>query len=492
MELDAGRREAQAALAAYGLTVAGCMLFGLFGYRLTIPFAYYQLLGADHLRERLAESLLYLHSQPPLLNLGLGTALKLSAWLGVAPQTLLLLGHIALGALGIWAFVRLAQRLVKTAWIRWVCIGFVVLHPALYMALFHYFYTLHELVLLCLIPLAAMASLETRRLAPYALLCGEVLALVYTHSLFHWVFGAAILAGVAWPILRNAATRGHLVCLGVALVVLLAWPAKNWLLLDEFQYSTWAGYSLALELPIPAERVPTRRWEVPERFRGIPVLAEREKQDGSKNWNHYSMIGRAHELGALARATLREDPTALLDKAQLNYWNYTRFSARHPYTGRFGTGDFVSPGNPGPGGQQLPGVARAWLSAYELIFYLDPRSSDALAHRAYRTPRTDGTGRTPNTQSWALSGFVFAFPLLIACALLALYRRWSLLEPSERVGVSLLLAILLWVLAATLLIDGSEANRIRFPTEPYLPLLCGWLFASRAPTSQRKPELDVT
>jgi hypothetical protein len=272
--------------------------------------------------------------------------------------------------------------------------------------------------------------------------------------------------------------RGHLVCLGVSLVVLLAWPSKNWLLLDEFQYTSWAGYSLALELPIPAERVPTRRWEVPERFQGVAVLAERQKQDGSTNWNHYSMIERGHELGRLASSILLEDPTTILDKARLNYWNYTRFSARHPYTGKFGvTGSAERADEIGSS------VDGAWMGAYELVFYLDLRDANALAHRRYRTP---------STQSWALSGFVFTFPLLVVCSLVALHRRWNLLAPSERVGVSLLLAILLWVLGATLLIDGSEANRIRFPTEPYLPLLCGWLFASRATRSHASRELDVT
>ena len=80
--MDAGRREAQLAFAGYGLAIVICVLSG---YRLAIPYHYYQLLSADHLSERLLESLLYLHAQPPLLNLALGVALKTSRWLGIAP-----------------------------------------------------------------------------------------------------------------------------------------------------------------------------------------------------------------------------------------------------------------------------------------------------------------------------------------------------------------------------------------------------------------------
>ena len=111
MELDAGRREAQMALAGYGLTIVISLLCG---YRMTIPYGYYQLLGADHLRERLLESLLYLHAQPPLLNLALGAALKTSHELGISPEGVLLAGHIALGGVGVWGFARLSQRLVAS------------------------------------------------------------------------------------------------------------------------------------------------------------------------------------------------------------------------------------------------------------------------------------------------------------------------------------------------------------------------------------------
>lgn len=462
MERDAGRREAQTALAGFGLTIVICFAWG---YRMTIPYGYYQLLGADHLSQRLLESLLHLHAQPPLLNLVLGVVLKTSRWLGIAPEHLLLAGHIALGAAAVWGFVRLSQRLVERPLIRRICIGVFVFHPAFYLALFQYFYTFHELVLLCLIPLAVIRSLESQRVAAYAVLCGEMALLVYTHSLYHWAFAALLLAAVGSAALPRAPrlARPHLLCFAATLALLLSWPLKNALLFGEFSYTTWAGYSFALELPIARERVPVRKWDVPAEFAGIPVLSERNKLDGSRNWNHHSMIGHAHNLAAVALGTLADDPLALLRKAGLNYWNYTRFSGRNPYTGDFGTA-----------GSELPAFANAWMRAYELVFYLDPRTASTLAHRAYRTPPR---------QSWAVSGFVFAFPLLLVCAGVALTRRRAETPPAQQIALGLLMSILLWVLLATLLVDGSEANRIRFPTEPYLLLLFGWLLASRGRTS---------
>ncbi len=132
----------------------------------------------------------------------------------------------------------------------------------------------------------------------------------------------------------------------------------------------------------------------------------------------------------------------------------------------------VSKGRAFAVGAKLPAITASWRRAYELVFFLDPRSSSSLAHRAYRSPPS---------QSWALSGFVFAFPLLLVGVGITLVRRWSGTPPAQRSAILLLLSILLWVLAATLLVDGSEANRIRFPTEPYLLLLGGWLIASRRP-----------
>ena len=89
------------------------------------------------------------------------------------------------------------------------------------------------------------------------------------------------------------------------------------------------------------------------------------------------------------------------------------------------------------------------------------RSRDDVAHRAYRFPLR---------QSWALSGFSFVFPLVMVGAAFAIGRSWKTDPARSRTALFLFFCVA-WVFAVALLVDGSEANRIRFSTEPYLFLL---------------------
>lgn len=81
-------------LAAY---VAIVLLLCAMGWRMVVPSALLQLLAQEHLRERLLEPLLYLHSQPPLFNLLLGLALKLEQAVALPAATTLLALHLAFG-----------------------------------------------------------------------------------------------------------------------------------------------------------------------------------------------------------------------------------------------------------------------------------------------------------------------------------------------------------------------------------------------------------
>jgi hypothetical protein len=103
--------------------------------------------------------------------------------------------------------------------------------------------------------------------------------------------------------------------------------------------------------------------------------------------------------------------------------------------------------------------------AYEKFVFLDPRDRGSLAHRAYRSP---------SKQSWDPGLFTFALPVILIAAGWQIARRFRS-DRSRSVTALFMLFSASWVLLATLLVDGSEANRIRFSTEPYLVMLA--LFA---------------
>lgn len=431
------------------------------GYALRVPWDYFQLLPQTALIDDLSRSLYYLHSQPPLMNLELGLVLKLARVLGLHQNIVLLGFHITLGGVAVYGYSRLCQYLLVHRWLRRIAIAVFVLSPVLYMTLFEFFYTFHELVILSVLPLAVFFYARTRSTFDYGCICFGVVLLVGTHALFHFVWGLVVLAALPLICLhrsqktpqRLTLPRRQIAWFVVSAFLLLAWPLKNGLLFDSFHASSWGGYSMALELPVDIQRLPPRNWDVPERFASTPVVANRFKYGRKPNWNHYSIIQHSKNQGALAMQTLAENPLSLAQKARLNYWNYTRFSGRNPYTGAFG----ISPSS-------FPENLTPWMQAYEAIVFQDPRVRDELAHRAYRTT---------TRQSWAVSGFVFVFPLILIGAAVAIVRTRTT-SPAENRTALFMLFCVVWVLTATLLIDGSEANRIRFSTEPYLFLLAFW------------------
>jgi hypothetical protein len=448
------------------LFAAGAGLCLLAGYRMTIPGFYFQLLAREPLTTRLAESLWNLHSQPPLLNLVLGLALKLQRATGWAAERSLLWLHLALGAATTLVLWHLLARLGVSRWPRRLALLYVLLDPAFYVFLLLFFYTPYEIALLAAAALAVQRFLATRRASWYAAACGCLVTLTYFRSLFHFAWTLAVLLVLAWAVrpsgLRLPERRIVLAFAGSALL-LLAWPAKNLLRFGFFGSSSWQGYNLsqgivrqypsiwaafALGSPPGQEQArETLARTVPERFRSIPVLADATKGDGSPNWNHYSIIllSRALENGVLHR--LREHPGLLAVKAKENYRKAVMEAIRSPY-------------DPGLERQAPTRLAWIWLRTHEeiadLYFGEDP-------------------------QTGPLPGFAYVLPAALILVAVQLVRR----RKSDPVGagtVAFLFAAILWVLAMVLLVDGREANRISFPAHPLLAVAVAWSL-SRSPGS---------
>jgi uncharacterized protein (TIGR03382 family) len=292
--------------------------------------------------------------------------------------------------------------------------------------------------------------------------------LVHARSLFHplwFVLFLALLLALARPRLAWGRTAP---VAAAALLLLVAWPAKNLARFGFFGFSSWSGMSLARGMPTGEPLLPSgyqarlgafartsdeppapgsvedaaRR--VPPEFRGRPALAAVAKPDGSPNWNHYALIPISRELGTAALAALRERPGLLPMKAADFYANgYALYEARWPYREGYSTEMTTGHG---------------WARAYELLVFQPFRAYDPSS-----------TGIT--------TGFAIWFPLLLAAAFVRLWRRRREWTSADRTVVLMLLSVL-WVLALVLLVDGPEGNRVRYSTEPFLFLVAGWLLGS--------------
>lgn len=455
------RREAAWALGGYALLLLICFALG---YRMNVPYWYFQFLDVRLLQDHLWESMLYLHAQPPMLNLLLAGALHLQDATGLSVNVTTFVFHALLGAAAVPATVALCGVLIPDRFRRRLLIGILVCHPVFYTALFSFFYTFQEIVILALLGCAVWRFLKSGSPWAFAGVCALLVWIVYTRSLFHFVWAAAI------PVALLLGSRGEhfpgrrpameFVAMGLMLAALFAWPMKNHVIFDSFTYSTWQGYSISkgmIPTPLDSE-IP--RPDPPPPFDEIPALAWDEKIDPdnsgipTRNWNHYALIGDFKDRQHRAFEAIKNDPVRRLKRMGYHYWSFSRFTGRHPYTGQFGTM-----------AKEIPRLADPWMRLYEAVLVQEIRSPLYLRNPYFRQEET---------RFWHVSGFFFTFPLIVGFAGRKIWKRWRTHRVEARVA-ALMLYTVLWVFAMIIGVDGDEANRIRTSTEPYTIMLAMWV-----------------
>lgn len=461
-----GERLDRGAVAALGLYAAGVTAAHLLGWRMVVPYSMLHLLPADLLADRLGESLLHLHSQPPLLNLLLGLVLKVEKATSIPPEASLLALHLLLGGAVVILLHRLTHHLGLGPWARWTVLGLVLVDPAFHYYLLGFFYPLHEtffLMVMAVLVYRFLAGSTRSRIVTYTGLCLAAAALVYTRSLFHplWALAVLLAVAVAGARLRGVRWRPLAAAWAVTALILFAWPLKNHLLFGSFSYSSWQGYNLSQGFPIhrgslhpmfvfgdsPEQRRLRRNAleRVPDRFRGVPALTRPDKGLGVPQWNHHAILEDSRDQARRAFAAVRERPELVWRTAVRNYLrSYTISASRQPRTGE------LLDRAPGP-------LDTAWARLYETVVW-----------------QFFGV----NSRRGSISGFAVLFPLVLLLTAVQLRRRCRRCRRSRRdpaAGtVAFLLASILWVLAMVLLVDGDEANRMRLSTQPFIFLCAAW------------------
>jgi hypothetical protein len=423
-----------------------------------INSALWQLLPMRPLAEDLGGSLLDLHAQPPILNVLFGVAVKIALATGWRAEAVLAPAFFLVGAGVVVALAVLAARVMPlSVAARRAALATFVLNPFLYGSVTFFFYTPLEALFLLLSALFAAKYFDTPTSYRLAAAVAPAVLLVYTRSLFHPLWCVGLIVGmVAWT--REARPWRSVAVAAAALVLLGAWPTKNLLRFGFFGFSSWSGYSLSRGLPLdfdPAIQVFDRKTTepvtragihtvhalVPSEFEGRPTLSAVAKPNGAPNWNHYAVIPLFRELADAAASFIAEHPQVLVHRALHYYLNgYSMYEARWAYDGSLGA--------------EVRDVPSRWVTAYEAAVIWPFRPVEPR-HTALTT------------------GFAILFPVLLAFPGLVLVRRRRRWCAPERT-VAVMLYSVVWVLALALLVDGKEANRMRFSTEPFLFLAFAW------------------
>ena len=183
-------------LAVYATLFA---LFAFFGPGMQLSFHYSQLLPEAALRERLWESIFYLHGQPPLLNTAIGLLLWLEQATTIPPRTALTFLDFIVGGVIVYCQAELARTLLPTRWTR-VVMALLLLHPYFYLTLFDGFYTIHELLLLSVFAFLALGYWRDPRSARLVAALVALAALALTRALYHPLFCLVLAGLVVFPV----------------------------------------------------------------------------------------------------------------------------------------------------------------------------------------------------------------------------------------------------------------------------------------------------
>ena len=287
----------------------------------------WQFLDPAWLRHDLAQSLLYLHSQPPLMNALLGVVLKVAG--SHAPAVFHVLYEslglaLALALLGVLRGLGLGNRAAAAIALVYAICPTAVLYE-------HWLMYTHLEAVGLVIAAWALHRFAAERRTRHVVICFAVLAsLALLRSLFHplWLLPCGALAlAVAAPPRRVAA-----LCFAIALALTLGLSAKNAWLLGTPGTSSWLGMNFAnglLQLwPLEERRALVEQGvitelslvdpfspleAVPPAFQtsapvDVPALAAPAKANEVTNFNHFAYIAISRQYGRDATALLRRDP----------------------------------------------------------------------------------------------------------------------------------------------------------------------------------------
>ncbi len=310
------------------------VMFRVSGGRFDATFlgSFLQFLDPELLRNRLAESLWYLHMEPPLFNLLVGIVLKIFPT-GYAAAFAALYFLIGWGLA--WALYRLIRRLGVSRLPGLALTVLYVAGPADIVYRNQLFYTYLVMAMLVFSANCLYAYLTTDRRFWGWLFFSILAAVSLARSFYHPAWYLAISAGLLM-VLKSRRRVAAMALIPAA--ILLFWMGKNYFLFDSFTLSTGLGWSLTKstvrQLSVeemdtleaggelsPLARIPPNaalekylEYIEEEELKWHPVEALRQfrRSTGYINLNHllYIPVARAYERDAFT--VIRRVPAAYL------------------------------------------------------------------------------------------------------------------------------------------------------------------------------------
>ena len=233
----AGPRAAAAWFAVY---VLACLT----GQRFNTDYLNYgwQLIPWDVLSTDPLRSVFYLHIQPPLWNLFLGT----TAWLSPFSDRVTLQVLMALIGFAVaWLAAVLGQRLGLSRRVAVIVALIATLHPEVLKGAFEPTYELATAALLLAV-LIAVSDLTRKEnvLRSLVILASAVTVTALTRSLYHPVWALVIVIFGLWLMRHRINWKLTILVLSIPVILMGGWMAKNQVLFGHPTMSSWFGMNL--------------------------------------------------------------------------------------------------------------------------------------------------------------------------------------------------------------------------------------------------------
>ncbi len=450
---------------------------------------FFQIVDPVLMKTRLAETLFYLHTQPPGFNLMIGIVLKLFP---VHYAAALHAIYLLCGASLCFTLYRLMRILRVRSGIAATLTALFLISPGVVLFENFLIYEYPLMALLCASGVTFHRFITRPTLAIGVGFFALLTVLLYMRALFHlgWLI---LLLAFAWWLLKGH-RRMVLVAAALPFAAAFALYAKNWIVFGAFSGSTWMGFNadtITLHQLSPEEHqklvadgllshvglIPSTDPLV--EFHdfitlppptGIPVLDQLNDSTGRVNYNHPGYL-------LLHPYYLRDAKNILLHYPRA----YIRSVVRAWFTYFLPTGDFPF------FDQNRPRIARLDRSFNIILF---GQWKEATNRKDLR--RMEAGGSTAQLPLYTGTYLLIGLPALFLCGIVWLWRD---VRASGWNAFSAVLAYMLFqiafVTAVVNFLSCFENNRYRFPLDPFFVALLGMaierIIAARSRSVQTSP-----
>lgn len=286
------------------------IFYYLIGIRFDITplYWFYQFIDPQLLKLKLLESILYLHTQPPVFNLFLGLILKIFNKYELFAFTAIyqIIGLL----LAVNLYLVLKKLRVSLIIALLITMFFTISPPVIFMENW-LFYTYPVALLILLSTVFLYLYLEKHMVKYLLLFFSSIALIVLTRSLFHPFWFIIILVGLI--IYDKSNIKRIILCALFPMLLIGVFHIKNYLIFKQTNLSSWFGMNLAkMTMTIPLEKIEPlvvqgeisgiakiMPFQEPERYRNyanfdtltcIRVLDQKYKSSGFLNFNHIGYI----------------------------------------------------------------------------------------------------------------------------------------------------------------------------------------------------------